>query len=70
MLVPEAAVDKKGGAPGTENEIGFAGKIATLQAVAETKGSHQLADDFFGFCVLAPDAGHVPGTFLRCEEIA
>ena len=69
VLMPEAAVDKDHGAAGAENEVRFAGQVAALEPVAEAERGDQLADDYFGFGVVAADAGHVARPFLRGEPV-
>jgi hypothetical protein len=47
----------------------LAGQVAALEPVAEAERGDQLADDFFGFGVVAADAGHVARPFLRGEPV-
>ena len=67
--MPKAAVHKKDGASGAENEVGFSGEIAALETVAEAEGGDEAADGFFRFGVMAADAGHVPGALLGGKGI-
>lgn len=68
--MPEAAMDKEHGAARAEDEIGFARKIAALQAVAEAEGGDQLADKEFRLGIPAADLRHVARAGLRCEAVA
>jgi hypothetical protein len=43
-----------------EHNIRFTWQASIMEAEAEAFGEEPLAEQNFGFCILAPDAGHHP----------
>lgn len=70
VLMPEAAMHKKGGSARAEDEIGLAGEISALQAVAEAEGGDQLADKEFRLGIPTSDLRHVARAGLGREAVA
>ena len=47
-----------------QHHVGCAGEFLVVQAIAVAVGVEELADDQFGFGVLAANAGHVEAPLL------
>jgi hypothetical protein len=56
--MPEAAVHEDHGPEAREDNVGAAGKIATMQSVPITRRVDRAAHDHLGLGVLAADRGH------------
>jgi hypothetical protein len=57
--VPETAVDKHGGPETREHHIRATGKVTTVQAETESTSVQSMAQQQFGFRILAANAAHV-----------
>lgn len=66
MAVPEAPVNEDDRAVLRENDVRFSGEAGSMQPEAKTSPVEKATKKNFGFCVLAPDLGHVPAAaFFR-----
>ena len=57
--MPKAAVDENGGFVLGEHDIGPAGEVFAVEAVAVSVGMEEFAHEHFGLGVLAAYAAHV-----------
>ena len=65
VSVPETAVDENYGAVFPQNDVGFAGDVLHVEAVAYAVLPQPFADEDFRFGVFAADVGHVKVTLGR-----
>ena len=65
VSVPETAVDEDRLPPGRETDVGGAGKVPAMQAVAESESVKQPPNDHLRLGVLRPDTRHEGAAIKR-----
>ena len=63
--MPEATVYENGSPILWQDYVRAARQISAMKPKAIPHAVQQRTDNNFGFCVLAPDPGHVPAAFFR-----
>jgi len=69
VLVPETAVHKDNLAKPGKNQVGFAGKIADVETIAEAHPVHEPTNYHLRLRILASHAGHPLASFLLREVV-
>jgi len=59
MAVPEAAMNKYSRFVFGQNNVRFSRQLFIMQAVAKTFAEQKFPDQYFRFCILTPDTGHI-----------
>src|SRR2546421_12677238 len=69
MLMPKATVNLDNFSAGTENEVGFAGKVLVMEAETITKAMEESSHFKLRLHAFASDAPHVLASLLRRELV-
>jgi hypothetical protein len=70
VAVPKAAVNEDDFSEGGKDNVGGAGKVATVEAEAVAERVDESTDEHFGFRVLAANRPHDVPAFLGGEDVA
>ncbi len=69
MAVPKTAVDKYDAAALSEDDIGTAGQVRRVKAIAIAKAEQELSDDNLRASILAANCGHIRASLLRRQAV-